>query len=231
MKKGDPLFQMDPKPWQDTVNSLKAQLAEAQEKYDVERRLVEKQAGVMEKMINLKSEVDKLKADLDKAQYNLDHTVIAAPSDGYVVNLVLRAGVFIRLKQPVVTFVDTEEYYLVAAIPQKASQWVRRGNEVEVALEMYPGKVFPGEIDDVVWASGRAQMTASGVLPTAQQVQPSELFVVKIRYKGDEATHPLRFGASGLAAIYTGEGPDVFKLLRQLEIRSESWLNYLYNPF
>jgi hypothetical protein len=41
----------------------------------------------------------------------------------------------------------------------------------------------------------------------------------------------LRFGTVGLAAIYTGKGPDIFKLLRQLEIRSQSWLNYFYNPF
>jgi hypothetical protein len=100
-----------------------------------------------------------------------------------------------------------------------------------VALEMYPGKVFPAEVENVIWATGRAQLSTSGVLPTAQQVGTSELFVAKIRYKGDETAHPLRFGASGLAAIYTGEGPSVFKLLRQLEIRSESWLNYLYNPF
>jgi multidrug resistance efflux pump len=231
MKKGDPLFEMDPEPWRYKVNSLKAQLAEAQEKYHVERTLVEKGAGVREKMVNLKDEVDTLKANLDEAQYNLDHATIVAPSDGYVVDLQLRAGVFIRLKQPVMTFVDSEAYALIAAIPQKASQWVREGDEVEVALEMYPGKVFPAEVENVIWATGRAQLSTSGVLPTAQQVGTSELFVAKIRYKGDETAHPLRFGASGLAAIYTGEGPSVFKLLRQLEIRSESWLNYLYNPF
>lgn len=231
MKKGDPLFEMDPKPWQDKVNSLKAQLAEAEERYHVERKLVEKGAGVREKMVNLKDDVNALRADLDEARYNLDHTAIVAPSDGYVVNLQLREGVFIRLKQPVMTFIDTEQYALIAAIPQRASQWVREGNEVEVALEMYPGKVFPAEVENVIWATGRAQLPTSGALPTAQQVQPSELFVAKIRYKGDKTTHPLRFGASGLAAIYTGQGPAVFKLLRQLEIRSESWLNYLYNPF
>jgi len=230
LKKGDPLFEMDPRPWQDKVDSLKGQLAEAEEKYHVERRLVEKHAGVVEKMINLRDEVESLQASLAAAQYNLDHTVIVAPADGYVVNLQLRAGVFIRLKQPVMTFIDTEKYALIAAIPQRASQWVREGNQVEVALEMYPGKVFPAEVENVIWATGRAQLGASGKLPTSQQVQPSELFVVKIRYKGDSA-HPLRFGASGLAAIYTGQGPAVFKLLRQLEIRSESWLNYLYNPF
>jgi hypothetical protein len=39
------------------------------------------------------------------------------------------------------------------------------------------------------------------------------------------------FGASGLAAINTGQGADVFWLLRRIEIQSESLLNYLYNPF
>jgi len=54
--------------------------------------------------------------------------------------------------------------------------------------------------------------------------------VVKIRFKGEEPDRPLRFGAAGLAAIYSGKC-DACKFLRQLEIRSESWLNYVYNPF
>jgi hypothetical protein len=35
----------------------------------------------------------------------------------------------------------------------------------------------------------------------------------------------------GPRPAHTGRGPDVFRLLRELEIRSESWLNYIYNPF
>ncbi len=41
----------------------------------------------------------------------------------------------------------------------------------------------------------------------------------------------LKIGAKALVAVYTGHGPDVFVLLRQLEIRSESYLNFIYNPF
>jgi multidrug resistance efflux pump len=73
-------------------------------------------------MINLGDEVATLKAELEQAQYHLDRTQIVAPSDGYVVDLLLREGVFIRMKTPVMTFVDTEEYYLIAAVLQKASQ-------------------------------------------------------------------------------------------------------------
>lgn len=231
LKKGDPLFLMDPAPRQAKVDEIKAQLAEAEEKYNVERRLVKQGAGAREKMINLGDEVDTLKAELAQAQYNLDHTQIVAPSDGYVVNLQLRPGVFVRLKVPVMTFVDTEDYYLVAKVLQKATQWIDPGDEVEVALEMYPGKVFSAEVEDVIWASGKAQLMASGQLPTQQQIgSPPEAYVVKIKLKREDPDRPLRFGAAGLAAIYTGKC-DASKFLRQLEIRSESWLNYVYNPF
>ena len=231
LKKGDPLFLMDPAPRQAKVDQIKGQLAEAQENYNVERRLVKRGAGVQKKMIDRGDEVDTLKAELAKAQYHLDHTLIVAPSDGYVVNLQLRAGVFIRLKVPVMTFVDTEEYYLVAKVLQKATQYIDPGDAVEVALEMYPGKVFPAEVTDVIWASGKAQVMTGGKLPTQQQMgAPPEAFVVKIRFKGEDPDRPLRFGAAGLAAIYSGKC-DACKFLRQLEIRSESWLNYVYNPF
>jgi multidrug resistance efflux pump len=231
MKKGDPLFLMDPAPRQAKVDEIKAQLAQAEEKYNTERRLVRQGAGVQEKMVNLEDDVNTLKAELAEAEYNLEHTQIVAPSDGYVVDLLLREGVFIRMKTPVMTFVDTEEYYLIAAVLQKATQWIDPGDEVEVALEMYPGKVFPAVVEDVIWASGKAQLMTGGKLPTQQQIgAPPESYAVKIRLKGDDPDHPLRFGASGLAAIYSGKC-DACKFLRQLEIRSESWLNYVYNPF
>jgi len=43
--------------------------------------------------------------------------------------------------------------------------------------------------------------------------------------------YPLRFGASGLAAMYSSDAADVLVVLRQIELQSESFLNYLYNPF
>ena len=231
LKKGDPLFLMDPAPRQAKVDKIKGLVAEAQEKYDVERRLVKRGAGAQERLVNYRAELDSLNGELALAQYHLDHTQVVAPSDGYVVNLQLREGVFIRLKTPVMTFVDTEEYYLIAKVLQKATQWLDPGDEVEVALEMYPGMVFPAEVESVVWAAGKAQISASGKLPTQQQMgAPPEAYVVKIRFKGTDPDRPLRFGASGLAAIYSGKC-DACKFLRQLEIRSESWLNYIYNPF
>jgi multidrug resistance efflux pump len=205
LKKGDPLFLMDPAPLQSKVDEIKAQLAKAEEKYDTERRLVRQGAGAQEKTVNLGGEVNTLKAELARAQYNQKNAQLVAPSDGYVIDLLLREGVFIRMQTPVMTFVDTEEYYLIAAVLQKATQWIDPGDEVEVALEMYPDKVFPAVVEDVIWASGKAQLMTGGKLPTQQQMgAPPESCVVKTRFKGQDPKYPLRFGASGLAAVYSG---------------------------
>jgi hypothetical protein len=49
--------------------------------------------------------------------------------------------------------------------------------------------------------------------------------------KEDDPDYPLKFGASGLVAMYSAGSADFLVLLRQIELQSESFLNYLYNPF
>ena len=77
----------------------------------------------------------------------------------------LRPGAFIRLKQPVVSFVSTEELFLLASVNQRAAQWIRSGDQAQFALSMYPGRVFQAEVDQVVWATGRSQLQVTGILP------------------------------------------------------------------
>jgi multidrug resistance efflux pump len=154
-----------------------------------------------------------------------------APSDGYAENLQLRPGIFIRLKQPVVSFINTEAMTILAVIPQVASQRVGAGDKAEVAFDMYPGRVFDATVDQVIFGSGAAQFSPSGLLPALQTLHVPEQFVVKLALTEDDPDHPLRFSASGIASIYTADTPAVLVFLRRLELQSESYLDYLYNPF
>lgn len=170
-------------------------------------------------------------AGLATAKYNLEQTTIVAPSDGYIANLQLHPGAFIRLKQPVMSFVSSEDHWLIATIPQRGVQRLKPGNKAQVAFDMYPGKIFDAEVDNIVWAAGEAQGTPSGNLPHVGQMKGSELFTVRLHMKNMDPEHPLRFGASGLTAMYSDGAADFLVLLRQIELQSESFLNYLYNPF
>jgi multidrug resistance efflux pump len=233
VKRGSPLFSMDPAQWQSRLEESQALYDLAKDEFDRVRRAG---AGAVsqEEIVASRDRMEQARGKVEQAQYNVDHTTIVAPSDGYAVNVQLRPGAFIRIKQPVLSFVSTEDEYLLAAVNQKAARFVEPGDQAEVAFNLYPGKVFPAVVENIVWARGRAQLTASGELPVATTlpgVGSRDLFAVRLRLKEPDPKYPVRFGAIGLAAIYTGEGADVFRLLRQLEIRSESWLNYLYNPF
>jgi multidrug resistance efflux pump len=291
VKKGEPLFQMDPSPWQHKVDGLEAQLAAADtEVAELNQQLVEARAAVKRAVANLavarekygqiaaaakKNAVSRLQleearkdmqvqeaglesaqaaeraaeialdssvgdqytgvaevlARLAEAKYNLEHTTVRAPSDGYVSNLQLYPGAFTRLKQPIMSFINSEYHWLVATVPQRGVQRLRPGDKAQVAFDMYPGKLFDAEVENVVWAVGDAQGTPSGVLPHTGQMKGSELFAVRLRMKEPDPDYPLRFGASGLVAMYSSEAADFLVLLRKIELQSESFLNYLYNPF
>ena len=170
-------------------------------------------------------------AELNKARYYLEQTTVRAPSDGYVSNLQLHPGAFVRLKAPLMTFISSEEHWIVAKTLQNGVQRVAPGDKAEVALAMYPGKVFDAEVVSVVWANGNAQGVPSGILPPEQQVHPGMEFFVRLRMTEQDPDYPLRFGARAIVAIYSKDCADFLKLLRQIEIQSESFLNYLFNPF
>lgn len=259
LKKGDPIFSMDPTPWIDKLKTAEANkkqaiaekraqqasLAEANRRlYDaqklVPKRLMAAQEldirtdrvnGVKARIKATEANIESLQAEAEKQRYKLEHATVTAPYDGYVVNLQLRPGAFIRLKVPVVTFVSTETIYLLAEVDQRAVQWIRKGDKADYALSMYPGEMFKAEVVDIIWATDRAQLSPSAYLPKEEQIQTSDIFYIKLRPFNNDPKHLPNFGASGMMAVYTNKAADVFILLRKLELQSESFLNYIYNPF
>lgn len=259
MKKGEPIFSMDAQPWQEKLEKAKAELetAKAEQKSvqaelaEAERRLSDAVKLVPKKMMaaqqldirqdrveglkaqiqGIVSKMEGLQADVADAQYNVDHATIVAPADGYLVDLVLRPGGFVRLKAPVATFVSTEELFLVASVDQRSSQWIRAGDRAHFALNMYPGKLFEARVESIIWATGNAQLQASGILPRDDFARGGNTFFLKLDPVGDFSDTPLEFGARGITAIFTSKAIDLVRVLRMIEIQSESLLNYVFNPF
>ena len=231
VKKGTPLYKMDPAPVQANLDDAKANTAKAKQLLDDAKQLVEKKVLAAESLKLREDELLAAQAEVDKYNYQLEQTVAHAPSDGYVVNLQLRPGQFARLKAPVLSFVSSEEVWLVMALRQEGSQYIQPGQELEFALTMYPGETFKTTVDALVHGAGEAQMSPGGQLPNISSIGEIGYFAVRADLDEVELARPMVFGASGIAAINTGKGSDVFWLLRRIEIQSESLLNYVYNPF
>jgi multidrug resistance efflux pump len=171
-----------------------------------------------------------VKAQLELVRYYLDNTLMVAPADGYVVNLQVQPGMVAGILRigGIASFIVDNDRYLLASFNQGTLKYVKPGQPVEVALDLYPGQVFPAKVDSVWWANGEGQYLPSDIIPKfypPDPMQPQGEFAVKI-YLDHPTKVGLPIGAQGAAAIYTSGGG--FAVLRKITIRMHSWFNWLY---
>ena len=169
--------------------------------------------------------VAQVRAQLRQAEINLAFTIVAAPANGFVTNLQLREGFVARAGQPVMSFIDTSERYLIAPLGQNVVRHVEVGNDVEVALELYPGRILNGTVESIIWASGEGQGDPSGSLPDVDELQGGTALAVRVAFPDLPQTLELPVGAGGRAAIYTSKGKP-FRIIRKVILRMYTWLNY-----
>jgi len=146
-------------------------------------------------------------------------------ADGFVTNLQLREGSVAQAGQPVMSLVDTSERYLIAPLGQNVVRHVEVGNDVEVALELFPGRILNGTVESIIWASGEGQGSPSGSLPDVASLQGGTSLAVRVSFPDLPRTLELPVGAGGRAAIYTSKGRPL-RIIRKVVIRMYTWLNY-----
>jgi multidrug resistance efflux pump len=175
-----------------------------------------------------KAAVDGSRADVANAQWNLDQCAVYAPANGYAINVQLRPGSIVVPfpVAPAMSFVE-EKYQVVALYAQNELTMVEPGNEAEITLPMYPGRVIKATVDSIVWAQGQGQLTQSGTLPsTGAFPQAPGRFPVKLDVAEKDRELFLAAGAEGHGAIYT-EHVHPIHILRKVLIRVSSITNYL----
>ena len=174
--------------------------------------------------------ITSVQAQLELARYYLDNTLLVAPEDGHIVNLQVQPGMVAGIFRVggIASFIVDSDRYLLASFTQETLKYVKVGQPVEVALDLYPGQVFGAKVDSIWWANGEGQYLPSDIIPKFYPANPNEPqgeFAVKIYLKNPSKVG-LPIGAQGAAAIYTSGGG--FAALRKITIRMHSWINWLY---
>jgi multidrug resistance efflux pump len=174
-----------------------------------------------------------IEAELALARFYLENTLMVAPADGYIINLQVRPGMVagdVRFGA-IASFIVDEGRYLLANFFQENLKYVKPGQPVEAALDLYPGQIWPGRVETIWQGSGSGQLLPSGTIPNFQYAPtaiPQGQFAVVIRLDDpDQAKFPI--GTQGRATIYTNPASP-FVWLRRIGIRAYTWFNWLY-PF
>jgi len=230
VKKGDVLYKIDPKPFEDEIRGIQGELVAARKDLERSQELYAKQVASERALDQAKAKVDDLQAKLDDAQFSLDQTVVTAPSDGYVTQLALRPGMYaVPLPlSPVMTFVHEEERVYVGWFRQNSLLRLKKGTQAEVTLDGIPGAIFEGEVKEVLPVIGEGQVKpGADFLRFSQQTIPGRIAVaIKIT---DPAFGEYRLpgGVYGQAAIYTDHFHHV-GIMRRVLLRMAAWMNYVF---
>jgi multidrug resistance efflux pump len=88
------------------------------------------------------AQVDAAQASLDLFEIQLAMTEIKAPSDGTILFRLVEPGELAVAGSPVITLVQLEKLRLTVYLPEDKYGVVNLGDEVDVRVDSYPGKVF-----------------------------------------------------------------------------------------
>lgn len=183
---------------------------------------VQADAGI----ISAESAIGSIVANLGEARFNLSQCKVTAPADGYVVNWQVQVGSFV-VPVPLAaygTFVDTSIIQVLALYPQNYLMNVRQGDDVEMVLDPYPGRLFVGKVDTIIPAAGGGQLTPSGDIPAT--ARSTGAWAVKIVFADQSVAQRLSIGSGGSAAIYTKIGKPTH-IISKVAMRMKKWLLYV----
>jgi membrane fusion protein, multidrug efflux system len=120
-------------------------------------------------LVSANKQVDLLKAEIAQAvaaaaraaaqkaqaELNLGYTTITSPINGVVGNRTLRTGQYVQAGTQLMSLVPATGAYVVANFKETQLTDVRDGQAVDIAVDMFPGKVVHGHVDSLAPASGQ----------------------------------------------------------------------------
>lgn len=162
-------------------STARHQLEAAQAQLEAARaRLALLEAGSPEQTIErLAAAVKQSESNLALARLNLEKTRLAAPADGVVAGCNFTEGELIRPGAEVATLLNDRDLWLWVYIPENRLGQVKVGQPVQIRVDAYPGKTFPGQVE---YISPKAEFTPRNVQTREDRV--NLVFRIKIRVTG-----------------------------------------------
>lgn len=220
VKKGDLLFQIDPRTFQAALDQAKGQLAQTQAKLvDLEanaKRAVdllaknvisrEQYDDQVQAFEAAKADVEAAQAAVENAQLNLEFTTVVSPVDGYLTNVNTSPGTYVAAGQQLLALVDTSTFWVAAYFKETQISHVQPGDQVRITLMGHAGQPFDGEVVSTAWGIFVQDGSTVGnqMLPDVQQtvdwVRLPNRFPVRVHVTGQPPV-PLRIGQTASVAV------------------------------
>lgn len=214
-----------------------AQFKQSEEKYNTARSQAEAAQSEAARAAleatsvvgGVNTDVARIQADLDTARYNLEQTTVRAPTDGSVVQMFLRPGMYVvhMPLRPVMVFLHSEKSEFAAAFLQNSAQRVIEGSHAEVILPAVPGRFFKARVAKAGAYIPQGQLQPNGTLIDPEQIKGDGRIIVEIDIEDDLTPFNIVPGSVGSVAVYTDHMKHL-SMLRKVLLRMKSWTNFIF---
>ena len=184
----------------------------------------------LDSMVNgEQSQIVSLRAQLTEAKYNLEQTVIRAPSNGYVTQVLIRPGTYAAALplRPVMVFIPEQKRQIVAQFRQNSLLRLKPGDDAEVVFNALPGQVFHGKLTSILPVVPGGSYQAQGVLQSLTVVPGTDGVLGTIELDPNDDIDALPDGIYAQVAVYSDHFSHV-SVMRKVLLRMTSWMHYLY---
>lgn len=114
--------------------------------YQRKKELYGKKLVSAEDFERVAAEYEATKAGVKLARLDLEYTSIRAPISGFISERLVRAGNLVKLHQPVYRVTSYDPLLAVLHVPERELSVLRKGLEVSMSLDAWPGESFKGEV-------------------------------------------------------------------------------------
>jgi multidrug efflux system membrane fusion protein len=129
-------------------------------------------------------------AKVDNAKLDLAHCTVVAPFDGYVTNLNISNGEYVKPGAPVFTLIDTRTWYVVANYRESDLKSIAQGKHVDLYLMGNPSRKFDGIVESIGYGVAPDDTNASNGLPqidhTLNWVHLAARFPIRVRVQNPD---------------------------------------------
>lgn len=213
-----PLFDLDPVPFQLATNEAMAQLAKDQAQLNIAQLTSKRTLKLVQKNVasaqegdtveaNLRSSIAAIQlsqANLERVLLNLKYTKVTAPTSGWITNVTLRAGNIVQANQPLFALISDQTFWIDANFKETELGKIHPQQQADIVIDMYPKHHFTGIVESISGGSGSAFSLLPPQNATGNWVKVTQRVPVRVRVVNPDANFPLRIGTSATVTIRIG---------------------------
>jgi multidrug efflux system membrane fusion protein len=195
VKQGTVLVQINDAPDQADLASAKAQERLANLILGRQRDLQSRGFASREQLDTAQTQHDAAVATIARLQAVIAQKQVRAPFDGQLGIRQVEAGQYVNTGAALVTLTDISHLYANFTIPEQARPQLALGQDLQVTVDAYPGRTFPGKISvlDPQVAPDTRTIKLQAVIDNAEHLLMPGMFVrvdVKLPSRANVVTIP-----------------------------------------